>query len=159
MKTVTIVVASFLLVCLSMAAAENKKTDVPEMNDKSTEELLQFEHDFQQAIMQNNADAIGHFIADDWIIVDADGGIIDKAGFLAVVKSGALTHETMKLEDPRVRVYGNAAVVTGRAISAGKYMQTNFTTLERSTDMFIKVGDRWVCVLTQLTRLAAAKSN
>lgn len=159
MKNVMVVVASFLFACLSMAAAESKKTEVPEMNDKSTEELLQFEKDFQHAIMQNNADAIGHFLADDWIIVDAEGGIIDKAGFLAVVKSGALTHETMTLEDPRVRIYGNAAVVTGRATSAGKYMQTSFNTLERSTDMFIKVGDRWVCVLTQLTRLPAAKSN
>lgn len=157
MKTVIFVIATVLFICISMGATENNKTEVPEMNDKSTEELLQFEQDFQQAIVQNNAEAIGHFIADDWIIVDAEGGIIDKDRFLAVVKSGALTHEAMKLEEPRVRIYGNAAVVTGRAMSTGKYMGTNFTTLERSTDVFIKAGDQWLCVLTQLTRLAAGK--
>jgi len=159
MKTVTLTIASFLLICLSLSAADNNKTEVAKMNDKSTDELLQLEQDFQQAIVQNNADAIGHFISDDWIIVDADGGIIDKDKFLAVIKSGALTHEIMKLEEPRVRIYGNAAVVTGRAIGSGKYMETNFTTLERSTDVFIKTGGQWLCVLTQLTRLSAGKTD
>lgn len=129
------------------------------MNDKATEELLQLEKDFQQAIVENDVEAIGHFIADDWIIVDAEGGIIDKDKFLGVVKSGALTHDILRLEDPRVRIYGNTAVVTGRATGAGKYMGTPFTTLERSTDVFVKVGDRWLCILTQLTRIAVDKSD
>ncbi len=42
------------------------------MNDQSTEELLQLEKDFQRAIVENNAEQIGRYVADDWIIVDAD---------------------------------------------------------------------------------------
>src|ERR1700730_11397469 len=102
------------------------------MNDKSIEHLLQLEKDFQQAIVQINAEAIERFIADDWIIVDTKGMIIEKDKLLAVVKSGTLAHDAMSLDEPRVRTYGETGVVTGRATSAGKYMGAEFTTLERS---------------------------
>jgi len=55
------------------------------------EELLKLENDFAPAVTNNDADAIDGFLADDWIIVDPDGGLIDKARFLGVIKSGALS--------------------------------------------------------------------
>ena len=124
------------------------------MNDQSAEQLLKIEQDFQRAIVENNTAAIERFVADDWIIVGPDGKIVEKDRFLEVVKSGALTHETMKLEEPRVRFYGETAVITGRATSAGKFMGAEFKTLERSTDVFVKSDGQWRCVLTQLTRIA-----
>jgi ketosteroid isomerase-like protein len=124
------------------------------MNDESIEQLLQLEKDFQDAIVANNAEAIERFVTEDWIIVNADGRIVEKERFLAVVKSGALRHDTMKLEEPRVRVYGGTAVVTGRATSAGKFMGAEFKTLERATDVFARSDGEWRCVLTQLTRIA-----
>ena len=48
--------------------------------------------------------------AADWVIIDPDGGLIDRSRFLAVIDSGALSHETMESEDFRVRVYGDMAV-------------------------------------------------
>ncbi len=44
-------------------------------------------------MVQNDADAIGRFMADDWTVVGPDGGVAGKASLLALVKSGALTHE------------------------------------------------------------------
>jgi ketosteroid isomerase-like protein len=46
------------------------------------EEVLEVEKDFAQAIVKNDPEAIERFVADDWIIVNADGGIIDKERFL-----------------------------------------------------------------------------
>jgi ketosteroid isomerase-like protein len=129
------------------------------MNDESIQQLLRFEKDFQDAIVANNAEAIERYVADDWIIVNADSGIVEKDRFLAVVKSGALTHDTMKLDEPRVRIYGETAVVTGCATSAGKFMGAAFKTLERSTDVLIRVDGQWRCVLTQLTPIAGVKSG
>ena len=60
-------------------------------SNQMQEELLKLEKEFAQAIVKNDAEAIGQFLADDWIIIDPDGGIIDKARFLGVIKSGALT--------------------------------------------------------------------
>jgi ketosteroid isomerase-like protein len=129
------------------------------MNGESRKQLLQLEDDFQKGIVQNNAEAIERFVADDWIIVDTDGGIIQKNRFLAVVKSSALAHNTMTLDEPRVRVYGETGVVTGRAMSAGKFTGPDFTTLEHATDVFVKMNGQRRCVLTQLTRIAGDKSD
>ena len=116
------------------------------------EELLKLENDFARAVTNNDAGAVDGFLADDWIIVDPDGGIIDKARFLGVIKSGALSHEMMESADLRVRLYGNTAVVTGLTTTKGKFMGQDFTSCERATDIFVKQNDRWQCVFTQLTR-------
>ena len=118
------------------------------------EELLKLENDFARAITNNDADAVDGFLADDWIIVDPDGGLTDKARFLAVIRSGALSHELMESTDWRVRLYGNTAVVTGLTTTKGKFMGQDFTSCERATDVFVKQNDRWQCVFTQLTRFA-----
>ena len=86
------------------------------------------------------------------IIVDPDGGIIDTARFLGVTKSRALSHELMESTDLRVRLYENTALVTGLTATKGKFMGQDFTSCERATDVFVKKDDRWLCVLTQLTR-------
>jgi ketosteroid isomerase-like protein len=85
------------------------------------EEVLRLEKEFSQAIVKNDAEAVGRFLADDWIIIDPDGGIIDKERFLGVIKSGALTHEMMESDDTRVRIYGNTAIVTALTVTKGKF--------------------------------------
>jgi ketosteroid isomerase-like protein len=118
------------------------------------EELLKLEKKFEEAIVKNDPEAIGRFVADDWIIIDAEGGIIDKGRFLGVIKSGDLTHEMMESSDIRVRVYGDSAIVTALTRTKGKFMRQAFGTQERSTDFFVKLDGRWQCVLSQLTRFA-----
>jgi ketosteroid isomerase-like protein len=118
------------------------------------EDLLKLEEEFTRAIVQNDPEAIGRFVADDWIIIGPDGRIIDKERFLGVIKSGALTHEMMESDDIRVRVYGDSAVVTALTRTKGKFMGEDFSTQERATDVFVLLDGRWQCVLSQLTRFA-----
>jgi ketosteroid isomerase-like protein len=116
------------------------------------EEILKLEREFGQAIIKNDPDAISRFLADDWIIVDPDGGIIDKSRFLGVIRSGALTHEVMDSNDVRVRIYGDAAAVTALTNTKGKFMGQEFATQERATDVFVRQNGGWQCVVSQLTR-------
>jgi ketosteroid isomerase-like protein len=116
-------------------------------------ELLKLENAFAEAIVKNDLEAIGRLVSDDWIIIDPNGEIVDRARFLEVIKSGALTHDTMESDDFRVRVYGDSAVVTGITRTKGKFMGQEFSTQERATDVFVKCNGRWQCVLTHLTRL------
>jgi ketosteroid isomerase-like protein len=115
------------------------------------EEVLKVEKGFTDAIAKNDLEAIERFVTDDWIIINADGGIIEKERFLVVIKSGALTHEMMESDDIRVRVYGDSAVVSALTRSKGKFVEQEFTTHERSTDVFVRHEGQWRCVLTQLT--------
>ena len=116
------------------------------------EELLKLEKEFAEAIVRNDLESIGRLVTDDWIIIDPDGGTVDRARFFEVIKSGALTHDLMESEDFRVRVYGDSAVVSAVTRSKGQFMGQEFSTQERATDVFVKRDGRWQCVLTHLTR-------
>ena len=119
------------------------------------EELLTFEEEFSKAVAANDAAAIGRFVADDWVIVDADGSVIDRPRFISVIESGALTHESMESTDVVARIHGDTAVVTGITTSKGQFMGQGFTTRERATDVLARLNGRWLCVFSQLTRVAS----
>ena len=114
--------------------------------------LMKIEKDFAQAVLNNDVEAIGKVLADDWVIVNADGGVIDKARFLSVIKAGTLVHDEMELDDMRVRVYRDSAVVTTITTAKGNFMGEAFATRERAADFFIRQDGRWQCVFSQLTR-------
>ena len=124
-----------------------------EKDRDSEKEILEVESKFGEAMIQNDAEAIGRILSDDWIIIDPDGGVIDKSRFLDVIKSGALKHEAMDSEDIRVRTYPNTTTVTAVTHTRTKYLGKEFTTHERATDVFVKEDGRWHCVLTHLTTL------
>lgn len=105
---------------------------------------------WDQAIISNDANAIGRFMADDWVIV-SERGATKKADFLAVVASGDLTHETFKGEITSVRQYGDAAVMTGRVKNNGHYKGQPFSADEWTTDVFIKRNGQWLCVHSHIT--------
>jgi ketosteroid isomerase-like protein len=109
---------------------------------------------WDQAMVENDAEAIGRYMADDWIIVGTDGSISDKAAFLSLIRSGVLSHSVMESDDVTIRVYGDAAVVTARGVSGGLYRGHAFHEVERQSNMFIREGSQWRCVLTHLSRLA-----
>jgi ketosteroid isomerase-like protein len=125
-----------------------------ERSARMQEEILRMEKDFGQAVIKNDADAVGQFVTDDWIIIDPDGGVIDKARFLGVIKSGALTHEQMDSDDVRIRVYADTAIATALTRTKGKFMGQDFTTEERATDVLVKKDGRWQIVFSQLTRFS-----
>ena len=120
-------------------------------NSQLESDILRLEEEFGRAMIGNNADSIGRFLSDDWIIIDANGGIVSRARFLEVIRSGALTHKAMDSEDIRVRVYRDSATVTALTTSRTKYQGQEFTTTERATDVFVKQNGQWRCALTHLT--------
>jgi ketosteroid isomerase-like protein len=139
---------SLLVIVLAVAVPSLGQNRSSEMQ----EEILKLEKEFGQAIVKNDPEAIGRFLADDWIVIGPDGGIIEKSRFLGVIRSGALSHELMDADDVRIRVYGDTAIVTALTATKGKFMGQEFTSQERATDVFVKENGRWQCVVSQLTR-------
>ncbi|MGH9815551.1 MAG: nuclear transport factor 2 family protein [Candidatus Acidiferrales bacterium] len=128
------------------------------MDGGAREELIRVAQEWDRAMVENNAEAIGRYMAEDWTIIGPDGSVGGKATFLALVKSGALSHDVMESNDMQVRVYGDTAVVTAWGVSGGKYQGQAFREVERSSCVFVRQEGQWRCVLTHLSRLAQQQS-
>jgi ketosteroid isomerase-like protein len=124
------------------------------MDERARQEVIRVANEWDRAMVGNDAEVIGPYIAEDWIIIGSDGSVSDKPTFLQLVQSGTLSHDEMTSEDVRVRVYGDTAVVTARGVSGGKYQGQAFREVERSSCVFVRQQGQWRCVLTHLSRLA-----
>jgi len=114
-------------------------------------EILNFAEQWAKAIVSNDAEAIGGFMSDDWVIV-GENGATNKTDFLSWVASGDLTHETMEMVgEARIRIYGDTAVLTARVTNNGHYKNQPFSADEWTTDVFRQSGNRWLCVLSHIT--------
>jgi ketosteroid isomerase-like protein len=127
------------------------------MNLPGEQELRDVTNAWDRAMIGNDADEIGRYMADDWTIVGPDGSIGGKEAFLALVRSGDLTHDAMDTavepEDMRIRIYGDTAIVIAAGISAGHFQGDAFFLKERSTCIFVIREGRWLCVHTHLSSL------
>ena len=119
----------------------------------SDSELAAIAAGWDEAMVANDPEAIGHFMADDRIIVGADGGTTDKPTFLEQVRSGRLTHDTMTTTDIEVRRYGDTAILLATGVSAGTFEGRRFQEHERQSNVFVRTDGEWRCVLTHLSRL------
>ena len=123
------------------------------MGRGTRDQLITLAREWDDAMISNDADAIGQFMADDWAIVGSDGRVGDKATFLELVRSGTLSHDVMETHDLSVQVYGDTAVTLARGISGGNYQGQPFREVERVSCVFVRRDGRWRCVLTHLSRL------
>jgi ketosteroid isomerase-like protein len=126
------------------------------MADPIEQELREVSAQWDRAMIGNDPEAIGRFMADDWIIVGPDGSIGGKDRFLALVESGDLTHNVMETHDIEVRVYGETAVTVASGVSGGHYREEPFLLKERSSCVFVRQDGVWRCVHTHLSSLPDA---
>lgn len=138
----------FLLTLTALAGQGRAQTH------DATADIAKFDAAFSSALARNAVDELERYLSDDWSIISGDGAKIDKTRFLKVIASGDLKHTKMTFENQTIRRYGNMALVTSNAHSAGSYKGREFQTDEIGTDVIVEIHGHWVCVLTQLTTIA-----
>lgn len=77
-------------------------------------ELSRLEAVWNEAHLQGNANALDSLWADDLIVTVPKMMVLTKAEAIGIMRSGRMTFTHYHTSDLRIRVYGDAAVVTGR---------------------------------------------
>jgi ketosteroid isomerase-like protein len=119
------------------------------------QQLVKVENDWSAAVVKHDAASLQGFYADEYVSTDSDGMVRNKAQDIANFTSGATKLASYKLDDLKVHVYGDVAVVTGRNTVKGSLKDTSedVTGHYRFTDVFVKRGGRWQCVASQGSRI------
>jgi ketosteroid isomerase-like protein len=108
--------------------------------------LTDMENAWAKASKASNGDAIAPMLATDFVALDSDGTMHDKADVVARTKKAKWT--TNEIGDVKVHVHGDSAIVTGSwtgngTDGAGKAVNAK----ERWADTWVKMPDgKWQCV-------------
>ncbi|MBM7123960.1 nuclear transport factor 2 family protein [Dyella flava] len=134
---------------ISMAAGQAKAAAGP-----TAENALAADERLAQAIQDNDATAILRLLDDSWAVIATSGGVGEGPSvFPDGIKSGHLTRKTYQLSEPRVRIYGDIALVTSKVETAGVLQGKPFDVAERQTDVWRWANGAWKCVLTHETKI------
>jgi ketosteroid isomerase-like protein len=117
-------------------------------------ELMDVENHWAEATVKGDVQVLERLYADEYLAIDPAGATFTKAQDIANVKSGNFKLETFKLDELKVRLHGEVAVVTGRNTIKATYMGKDISGAYRFTDVFVKRGGRWQVLTTQGTLVA-----
>jgi len=128
---------AILVLCLVFAHS------VPAQSPSDTKELQRLETIWNQAHMDGDAAALEALWSDDLEVAVPKMPVMGKRDVVAFAKSGRMKFQRYETSDLKVRVYGDAAVVTGklqrtRTIN-GQQQDDNW----RFTKMYVRQGGQW----------------
>jgi ketosteroid isomerase-like protein len=96
--------------------------------------------------------------ADDWMFVDSDGSIINKAKDIKEVEDKTFVCKSASASDIKVKTMGdNHASVMSMIKMAGAYKGEEFSHEFRSVDIFEKKDGKWQAIYSQMTKVGKDK--
>ena len=114
-------------------------------------QLLELDQKWNEAYPKRDIAALDRIIADDWICIDGDGRVIGKRQLLDRVESSASFLESHKFDEIALRVFKDAAIVTGRLSGEGRDKDGRFYLEKRYMRVYVKRDSCWQSVATQVT--------
>lgn len=120
----------------------------------TVENALAADQELARALRENDTAGIERMLDKDWAVINTKGGLGEGPSiFPSGIRSGTLTRTTMETSEPRVRLYGNIAIVTTKVKTSGMFNHKPFSVKERQTDVLRWADGRWTCILTHETEL------
>ena len=134
-------------VVLALAAMQPSEGD-------TVRQLTDIQQQLAKAWLAGDRAAIERIIAPEWSLTGPDGQMSRRGDVLRDVFE-TRTHRIIALtvDDVRVKVFGDAAVVTGRTHGRGESAKTPYDVVIRFTDMFVRRDGRWQAVASHASLL------
>jgi len=117
-------------------------------NNDDEEQVAQLERNLIAAFQRNDAAALDHIMADDFVFTDPRGASITKGLWLEEFASGAFAFEFVEIEGMRVRLAGEAALVTGLITLKARSQAGGYNGQFGVIDVYMKRGGRWQLALS-----------
>jgi ketosteroid isomerase-like protein len=118
------------------------------------QELLKLEQEWANALVKSDMAFLDRIRAEDYTWTDTQGVVWTKAQGDASLTSGEDVISSCVTDDMKVRVYGDAAVVTGLQTMKETLKGKDISGQMRFTDTWIKRDGRWQCVASHGSKIA-----
>lgn len=146
-----------LLLCFALWTLTQPAFAVPALphhpNHELHKEIEALEMQWREAQLSNDVSVMDRLLADDYIGISASGIIETKPEALALRRAGTLHITALDLNDLKVRIYGDTAVVTSRADLEGTNGASNISGKYRYTRVYNRRFGQWKIVSFEASRI------
>jgi ketosteroid isomerase-like protein len=104
---------------------------------------------YQAAVKANDAETMGHILADDFILVEGDGSVHTKAELLEEARSKRIIYQHQDETQQKVRTWGDTAVVTAKLWGKGTDNGKPFNWKLWFSDTYVRTPRGWRYVFGQ----------
>lgn len=117
-------------------------------NSVEEQQVRELEQKLIEAFRHNDTRALERILADDFVFTDPRGASITKDLWLADLASGMFVFESVEIEDVRVRMAGDAALVTGLVTLKARSRAGGYNGQFGVIDVYMKREGRWQLALS-----------
>ena len=164
-----LIAASFLTACdpaansnLANKPANAANNAAPAVNSAALEaEIKKLVNDTAAALAKNDTAALEKLYSDNYMLVNIDGSVQNRADRLASFKSGDTKFDSFTYDEINVRTNpeGTGAVVIARATAAGMNKGVKMDRTVRVTQVWSKTKDGWRQVSGHATQIAGVATS
>jgi hypothetical protein len=115
------------------------------------EKIRALEEERNQAIVHGDAATLDRMTSDDYTFITLRGELRTKAQIVKDFGSGAAKYQSREISDLNIRVYGNSAIVTGRATQKGMENGKDYSGDYWFTRVYVNQHGQWQTVALQTT--------
>jgi ketosteroid isomerase-like protein len=122
-------------------------------NTDAVQELLAVERAWTQAHLAGDRTTLERLMAEDYIKIQPDGTVVDKAQNLAAYQPESRFWELAEGDEYDVRIYGDTALVIGRWRARGENQGVRFDYAARFLSLYVRRTGQWQLVAEQSTEI------
>lgn len=122
-------------------------------DDSQQTKLVVMEHLWNEAQVNRDSRALNSMIGTAFVNTEYDGEVSDKAKFLADIKDPHFNLSSLTIQDLKVSMYADSAVVVGVYHTKGTYQSRPYDHVGRFTDTWVFTEGRWQCVASHTSLL------
>jgi hypothetical protein len=107
-----------------------------------------------EAQISKNYTVLDQVLANDLVYTHSNGNTDTKQSYIQSIRDGKSKYDAINVEEQKVRVYGNTAIINGicmiKALNNGETINTHL----KYTDVYVRNGKQWQMVTWQSFKMA-----
>ena len=110
MRVLVVVTASLLVAALPFASAQDRRHREHKHVERA--QIIALEHEWQKAALADDIPAMDKLLSDDYLGINAGGEVLTKTQQLDHMRDGKFKLTKLDVNDTRIKLVGNIAIVT-----------------------------------------------
>jgi hypothetical protein len=141
-----------VICCLALSLCAFAQSGLYDSRSRETQ-IIALEHLWNEAQVNRDGRALAGMIGDKFVNTEWDGEVSDRGKVLADIDDPSFKAISLNIQDVKVNLFQNTAVVTGIYRAKGTYQGRPYDHVGRFTDTWVSQDSKWVCVASHTSLL------